>query len=216
MNKVIVWGGTGNFKVVREIIESMNYSVIALFDNNPALDNPYPEIPFIGGREAFTEWISGQNKNALSCVVAIGGQYGKDRLEIQEFLFGSGIQPLTIQHNTSYISNTASLGEGTQVYAMAAVCAETKTGKACVINTAASVDHDCILGDGVFVGPGARIAGSVQVGDFADIYTGAVVLPRIKIGEGAVVGAGAVLLEDLEPYTVAAGNPARIIKKRNH
>ena len=71
-----------------------------------------------------------------------------------------------------------------------------------------------MLGDGVFIGPGARLAGSVTVGRFADIYTGALILPRLKIGEGAVVGAGAVVLNNVEPYTIVAGNPAKVIKKR--
>lgn len=215
MTKVIVWGGTGNYKVVREIIESNHQHVIALFDNNPALQNPYPEIPLIGGKEAFNNWIRSQNANELGCVVAIGGNYGKERLELQNFLNQHGVKPLTIKHNTAFVSESALLGEGTQVYAMASVCVEAVIGKSCVINTAASVDHECILDDGVFIGPGARLAGSVKVGKFADIYTGAVVLPHLAIGEGAIVGAGSVVIDDVPPYTVVAGNPAKVIKERS-
>jgi acetyltransferase-like isoleucine patch superfamily enzyme len=47
------------------------------------------------------------------------------------------------------------------------------------------------------------------------------VLPGVTIGEGAVVGARSVILADVEPYTVVAGNPARFIRRlargaRNH
>ena len=214
MKKVIVWGGTGNFKVVREIIESGNRQVVALFDNNPSLKNPYPDIPFIGGEKCFDEWISSQNPEGLGCVVAIGGNFGKERLALQEYLAASGIQPMVIVHHTAFVAPSAKLGEGTQVYAMAAVCVEAVTGKSCVINTAASVDHDCELGDGVFIGPGARLAGSVKVGDFADIYTGAVILPNLEIGESAVVGAGAVVTRNVPAFAVVAGNPAKLIKER--
>jgi acetyltransferase-like isoleucine patch superfamily enzyme len=99
------------------------------------------------------------------------------------------------------------------VFANAAVCADARIGRCCIVNTAASVDHECVIGEGSSIGPGARLAGLVRVGKFADIYTGAVILPRIRIGEGAVVGAGAVVLKDVEPYTVVAGNPAEIIKR---
>jgi len=45
------------------------------------------------------------------------------------------------------------------------------------------------------------------------IGANAVVLEGVKIGEGAVVAAGAVVIEDVPPYTVVAGTPARVIKK---
>lgn len=42
--------------------------------------------------------------------------------------------------------------------------------------------------------------------------TGAVILPGIRIGEGAVVAANAVVTRDVEPYTIVAGVPARVIR----
>jgi acetyltransferase-like isoleucine patch superfamily enzyme len=41
---------------------------------------------------------------------------------------------------------------------------------------------------------------------------GSCVLPGVTIGEGSVVGARSVVAEDVPPYTVVAGNPARIIR----
>jgi acetyltransferase-like isoleucine patch superfamily enzyme len=39
------------------------------------------------------------------------------------------------------------------------------------------------------------------------------VFPGVQIGEGSVVGARSVVIEDVPPYTVVAGNPARIIRR---
>ena len=39
------------------------------------------------------------------------------------------------------------------------------------------------------------------------------VLPGVTIGEGSVVGARSVVAEDVPPYTVVAGNPARVIRQ---
>jgi acetyltransferase-like isoleucine patch superfamily enzyme len=41
----------------------------------------------------------------------------------------------------------------------------------------------------------------------------AVILPGVTIGRGAVVGAGAIVTKDVPPFTVVAGNPARIVKE---
>ena len=38
--------------------------------------------------------------------------------------------------------------------------------------------------------------------------------PGVAIGEGAVVGACAVVIKDIEPWTVVAGNPAKFINRR--
>ncbi len=86
-------------------------------------------------------------------------------------------------------------------------------GRACIINTGASVDHECRLGDGVHIGPGATLAGCVEVDDYATVYSGAVVLPRIRIGKSAIVGAGAVIRGDVPECTVVVGNPAEIMKE---
>lgn len=54
----------------------------------------------------------------------------------------------------------------------------------------------------------------IVIGDDVWIGTGARILDGITIGTGCVIAAGAVVKDDLPPYTVAAGVPARPIKKR--
>lgn len=57
-------------------------------------------------------------------------------------------------------------------------------------------------------------AGSIYVGD--DVWIGArsVILQGVTIGEGAIVAAGSVVTKDVPPYTVVAGVPAKVLKKR--
>ena len=61
----------------------------------------------------------------------------------------------------------------------------------------------------------ANRGGDVIIGSYVWISYRAIVLPGVTIGEGAVVGAGAVVTKDVEPYTIVAGNPARVINKRS-
>ena len=58
--------------------------------------------------------------------------------------------------------------------------------------------------------------GPITIGDDAWLGTGVIVLPNIRIGEGAVVGAGSLVIEDVPPFTVVAGVPAKPIKKVNY
>ena len=53
----------------------------------------------------------------------------------------------------------------------------------------------------------------VRIGDKTWIGFGASILKGVSVGEGAVIGANAVVTRDVPPYTVVAGNPARIVRQ---
>jgi len=59
-----------------------------------------------------------------------------------------------------------------------------------------------------------RRAQGATLGHDTWIGHGVVVMPGVTVGDGAVVGSGAVVTKDVAPYTVVAGVPARVIKRR--
>ena len=59
------------------------------------------------------------------------------------------------------------------------------------------------------------VGAQVIVEDFVWVSVRAIILPGVTIGKGAVVAAGAVVTEDVEPYTVVGGVPAKKIGERN-
>lgn len=59
-----------------------------------------------------------------------------------------------------------------------------------------------------------RRAKRVSIGHDTWIGHGAVIRPEVRMGHGAVVAAGAVVTKDVEPYTVVAGVPARLLRAR--
>lgn len=90
------------------------------------------------------------------------------------------------------------------------------------------------IGDHVIIGPNISVYTSVHNYDsdylpygfqdkIADVYIGESVwigadvslLPGVKIGEGAVVGLGSIVTKDVPPFSVVAGNPAKIIASRD-
>jgi acetyltransferase-like isoleucine patch superfamily enzyme len=54
--------------------------------------------------------------------------------------------------------------------------------------------------------------GRVAIERDAWIGAGVIILPNVTIGEGAVVGAGSVVTRDVAPFTIVAGNPARLLR----
>ena len=50
-----------------------------------------------------------------------------------------------------------------------------------------------------------------------DVWIGSrvTILPGVHIGQGAIIGASAVVTHDVEPFTIVAGNPAKLIRRRN-
>ena len=61
---------------------------------------------------------------------------------------------------------------------------------------------------------GWRDEGPLRIGRNSWIGMGTCVLPGATIGEGCVVGAGSVVAGNLPDYTVAVGNPAKVIRER--
>lgn len=97
----------------------------------------------------------------------------------------------------------------------------------CVILDGAKVK----FGDNVFIAPccgfytaghpldaeqrnqGLEYALPITVGNNVWIGANVSVLPGVTIGDNCVIGAGSVVNRDIEPYSLAAGNPCRIIRK---
>ena len=79
-----------------------------------------------------------------------------------------------------------------------------------VINTKASIDHDCIVGAHVHVAPGATLCGSVELDQNVFIGAGAVLIQGLHVGHDAVVGAGVTLTRNLECKQILLGASNRL------
>ena len=56
--------------------------------------------------------------------------------------------------------------------------------------------------------------GDTIIGNDVWIGQNAVILPGVHIGDGAIIGANSVVGKDVDPYSIVAGNPARVIRMR--
>lgn len=96
-------------------------------------------------------------------------------------------------------------------------------GKGTMIDMGAVLGGRATVGDNCHIGAGAVLAGVIEpasatpvvVEDNVLIGANAVVIEGCRIGHDAVVAAGAVVISDVEPNTVVAGCPARVIKQKD-
>ena len=58
-----------------------------------------------------------------------------------------------------------------------------------------------------------RVAGHVVIEDYVFIGVNSVVLCNVRIGHHSVIGAGSVVRDNIPPYSLAAGNPARVLRR---
>jgi len=186
--------------------------IVVVFDNDPRISSPFPEVPVLHGWSAFEQWYSQAEATDYQAVIAIGGDRGRDRVSIGRKLAALGILPAAVLHPSAYVAGDATIGEGCQILAHATVGSQARLGDWAIVNTAASIDHDCVAAEGIHIAPGATVAGGVRIGAGVMIGSGAVIAPHVIIGEDAIVGAGSVVLRDVAPKTVVVGNPARLLR----
>lgn len=60
---------------------------------------------------------------------------------------------------------------------------------------------------------GPELAKPIHIQDQVWIGGGSILCPGVTIGEGSTLGAGSVVVKDIPPYVLAAGNPCRVIRK---
>ena len=211
--RVIFYVGTGQAKVVRPIVEYYGSKLVAVFDDTPNLEKPFPDVPLYLGNE-LKEWVQTQRELKLGFCVTIGNPNGGARIKLHHELEEEGLTPITLAHPTAFISKNAKIGVGSQILAGSIIGPEVELGQGCIVNNNANVDHESFLESGVEIGPGATLCGLINLGVNAWIGAGATVLPKIQIGSNAIVGAGAVVTKNVEKGQTVVGNPAKPLKNR--
>jgi len=121
------------------------------------------------------------------------------------------------------------IGDNSFIGPFVEITRNTIIGKNCIIESHAFLCDSVILEDEVFVSHGAMFTNDLYpkvgvkveylktlVKKGASIGTNATIVAGVTIGEYSVVGAGAVVTKDVPPFSIVAGNPARILKQFNN
>jgi len=210
---IVIWGASGQAKVVADIIRRVGeYEIAGFIDdiNLERKDSEFCNSKILGGREVLNNLIKRKVRHII-----IGFGDCVSRLKLSEEVLKLGFKLAKAVHPTACIAEDVVIGEGTVVAAGAVISPWSTIGRSVIINTGANVGHDCEIGDSAHIGPGVTLAGDVRIGKISWIGVGSVVRDKIRIGSNTMIGAGSLVLKDLPDNVIAYGTPAKIIRKND-
>jgi sugar O-acyltransferase (sialic acid O-acetyltransferase NeuD family) len=195
MLPVVILGAGGHARVLIDALQAAGRPILGVVDPKTSAQARGPfGVPMLGGDDAVARFQREQ-------VLLVNGIGGVGSTELRHAIYRRFVQRgfhfATVVHPSAVVSKFSELGDGVQVMAGCVIQCGTVIGANSIVNTCASVDHDCRIGESVHIAPGARLSGLVSVGDGAHVGTGAAVIQGVSIGRNSLVAAGAVVYRDL-------------------
>jgi UDP-perosamine 4-acetyltransferase len=207
----IILGAGGHAKVLLALVRLTGLDIIGVCDPTLARQgaSDWRGVAVLGS----DEFLQSIDPKTCFLINGIGQIVGGHR---RESIFANwkklGFHFPTLIHPNAYVDSSAMLGDGAQIMAGVNIQADVKIGQNCIVNTRASIDHDCVIEDNVHIAPGAVLCGGVHVGSRGFIAAGATVVQDITVGASAVVGAGVTLVRNLASGQTVIGPAMRKIK----
>ncbi len=206
MKKVALIGYSEHALVVADTLQQVGYDIIGYFEKEVAASNPF-QLNYLGYEK---EYDFSKNISDIHVFPAIGDNIS--RKNSMNFLLRKSLLIATAISPKANISNNVKIDAGTLICQGSCINPLVTIGKGVIINTAAIVEHECIISNFTHIAPGAVLAGNVFVGENSFIGANATIKQGITIGKNVIIGAGSVVLKNVSDNEIWVGNPARKIK----
>jgi sugar O-acyltransferase (sialic acid O-acetyltransferase NeuD family) len=209
MREIVVVGGGGHAKVLISILKKAGYAIEGYTDNED--HGVILGVPYLGNDGILRDIV--RKTPALNAIIGIGKVDASPlRLSLQNEIGALGFDFPAICSPHAIINEAVSLGAGTAVLDGVVVNSGTDIGRACILNTRSTVEHDCLIGENVHIAPGVTISGGVTIGDNCMVGIGTNVIQSIRICAGCLIGAGSTVVKDIALPGIYVGNPAKRIR----
>ncbi|WP_309678419.1 sugar O-acyltransferase, partial [Polaromonas sp.] len=151
---LVMIGAGGHAKVLHALALALGHNMVGVCDPQLVEQGQahWRGIPVLGGDDALEQL----DPAAVGLVNGIGQLVGsRAREEVYTRLRQAGFHFPALVHPAAWVASSARLAQGVQIMAGAVVQPDCSIGENTIINTHASVDHDCVIGANVHMAPGA-------------------------------------------------------------
>lgn len=196
---IVIVGAGGHARIVTEIANLLNYSILGIIDlNYKGQNEEVLGVKVVGGIDKLTDF-----SNDICIAIAIGDNELRSKYFIE--LNEKGYNLPALVHPSAIISKTAMVSAASIISAGVVINTQVKIGLGTIVNTGSIVDHETIIGDFVHVAPGVSVAGRVIVGQLTFVGIGSVIIDQLKIGKGVTIGAGSVIIKNIPDNSKVIG-----------
>jgi len=210
---LIIIGASGHAKVIIDIFEKMGgFQIIGLVDDKLEIGTKVLGCSVLGNSESIAS-LTAVHKNCQA-FVAIGDNWTRHLVVTKLLERHPELEFAKAIHPSAQIGKEVSIGKGVTIMAGTVINSGSVIGDFAIINTRASLDHDCLLGSFSSLAPGVTTGGNVTIGAYSAVSIGATVLHGKIIGAHSVVGAGSLVMKEVFDYDVVYGCPAKLVRKR--
>ncbi|MEM9492747.1 MAG: acetyltransferase, partial [Myxococcota bacterium] len=199
--RAIIFGHGGHAAVLRGFIQSRYAGSIEYAVDEPGQPDELAIAAILAEPERFAD---------RDLYLGVGNN--RVRRRWFEQLDQVGLTPATLIAPHTYIADDAEIAAGAQICVGAVINARARIGRNVIINTMASVDHDCVIGDHAQLTPGVILGGVTHIGESCYFGVRSCTIHCVTIGARSFAMAGAVIAKDVPEGVVVGGCPARVIR----
>jgi sugar O-acyltransferase (sialic acid O-acetyltransferase NeuD family) len=205
---LVIVGAGGFARETASAATAAGRHVLGFVDDDPVLHGTVRSgLPVLGPVDSVL-------KTDAAVVVCVGNPRNfTARRRIVERLGLPAERYATVVHPSAEVGAGCTVGPGSVLLAGTVLTADVTVGSHVAVMPQAVLTHDDRIEDYVTVASGVRLGGAAVLRTGAYAGAGALIREGVTVGAWSLVGMGSVVLRDVPPGEVWAGNPARLLRK---
>jgi sugar O-acyltransferase (sialic acid O-acetyltransferase NeuD family) len=210
MTALVIVGAGGFARETAAAVHALGdrWRLVGFLDDDPALHGrSRGGVPVLGGTDRLAELPE------AAVVVCVGNPRDyRTRARIVRRLALPPERYATIVHPSADLAPGCVVGPGSVLLAQTVLTADVRVGAHVAVMPQVVLTHDDVVDDHATIASGVRLGGGTRLARGAYIGAGALIREGLTVGAWSLVGMGSVVLRDVPPGQVWAGNPARFLR----